>query len=218
MPQIPKRANHNDADARRLAEQLLPMWTGDVAFVVSELQALGTNDPTGRFRGRLDFDRLGIFGHSFGGAQALQFCHDNAICKAGIDIDGIPFGSAVEEGVKQPSMFILSDHSREMSDPASREVMSEIQSIHDRLPDGGPLITMRGANHFTFSDQILLKSQFLIAGLRIAGVFGNLKGPRGLAITTDYVHTFFDVYLNGAPASQLASLASKYSEVEISGR
>ena len=210
--------NYNDADARRLAEQLLPMWTGDVAFVVSELQALRTKDPTGRFRGRLDLDRLGIFGHSFGGAQALQFCHDNAICKAGIDIDGIPFGSAVQEGVKQPFMFILSDHSREISDPASREVMSEIQSIHDRLPDGGPLIKIRGANHFTFSDQILLKSQFLIAGLRITGIFGNLKGPRGLAITTDYVHTFFDVYLNGVPASQLASLASKYPEVEISGR
>lgn len=33
-------------------------------------------------------------------------------------------------------------------------------------------------------------------------------------MTTDYVHTFFDVYLKGAPPSQLAGLAAKYPEVQ----
>jgi len=44
--------------------------------------------------------------------------------------------------------------------------------------------------------------------------FGHLEPHRGLAITTDYVHTFFDVYVNGAPPSQLAKLAAKYPEVQ----
>ena len=80
--------------------------------------------------------RLGMFGHSFGGATALQFCHDDPRCKAGIDIDGAPYGSVVQEGLKQPFMFILSDHSRELSDPANRHVLAHIQSIYDRLPNG----------------------------------------------------------------------------------
>jgi hypothetical protein len=33
-------------------------------------------------------------------------------------------------------MFLLSDHSSEMADPESRQVLAEIQSIYDRLPDG----------------------------------------------------------------------------------
>jgi hypothetical protein len=39
-----------------------------------------------------------------------------------------------------------------------------------------------------------------------------------LAISADYVHTFFDVYLNGAPAAALTSLTEKYQEVNIEGR
>src|ERR1700675_674786 len=100
--------------ANRLINRLLIMWTSDTKFVVSQLERLNAADPSGKFTGRLDMQRLGMFGHSFGGAQALQFCHDDPRCKAGIDIDGAPYGSVVQEGLKPPFMFILSDHSREM--------------------------------------------------------------------------------------------------------
>ncbi|MGH9737254.1 MAG: alpha/beta hydrolase family protein, partial [Candidatus Acidiferrales bacterium] len=81
------------AQASRLINRLLPGWIDDMEFVVSELERLNTADPSGRFTGRLAMARLGIFGHSFGGAQALQFCHDDKRCKAGIDLDGAPYGS-----------------------------------------------------------------------------------------------------------------------------
>ena len=57
--------------------------------------------------------RVGVFGHSLGGAAALQFCHDDSRCKAGIDVDGAPLGNVISEGVTQPFMFILSDHGSE---------------------------------------------------------------------------------------------------------
>jgi dienelactone hydrolase len=198
--------------ADRLINRLLPMWTSDAKFVVSQLEQLNAADPSGKFTGRLDMQRLGMFGHSFGGATALQFCHDDPRCKAGIDIDGAPYGSVVQEGLTQPFMFILSDHSRELADPASRQIHTNFQSIYDRLPNGRLFITIRGANHFSFSDQMLLKSRFMIGMLRRLG-FGSLEGRRGLAITTQYVHTFFDVYLKDAPASQLAS--QQYPEVQF---
>jgi dienelactone hydrolase len=198
----------------RLINRLLPMWASDTKFVVDQLQHLNAADPSGKFTGRLDTERLGMFGHSFGGATALQFCHDDSRCKAGIDIDGAPYGSVVQDGLKQPFMFILSDHSRELSDPASGQILANFQSIYRRLPNGRLFIAIRGANHFSFSDQILLKSQYLTGLLRRLG-FGKLEGRRGLAITTEHVHTFFDVYLKGAPSALLTSISKQYPEVQF---
>jgi len=146
----------------RLIDQLLPMWVSDTKFVVDQLERLNAAELSGKFTGRLDMQRLAMFGHSFGGAQALQFCHDDSRCKAGIDIDGAPYGSVVQDGLKQPFLFILSDHTREAFDPASRQILASFQSIYSRLPNGRLFVTIRGANHFSFSDQILLKSQYVI--------------------------------------------------------
>ena len=201
--------------ADRLINGLLPMWTSDTKFVVSQLEQLNAADPSGKFTGRLDLQRLGMFGHSFGGATALQFCHDDPRCKAGIDIDGAPYGSVVQEGVKQPFLFILSDHSGELSDPASKQILANIRSIDDRLSNGRSLITIRGAHHFSFSDQRLLKSQYLMKAISSVGAFGKLDARRGLSITTTYVHTFFDVYLKGAPARELTNVCPQYPEVQI---
>jgi len=200
--------------ANRLINRLLPMWTSDTAFVVTQLGHLNAADPSGKFTGRLDMQRLGMFGHSFGGATALQFCHDDPRCKAGIDIDGAPYGSVVQEGLKRPFMFIFSDHSRELSDPAGRQILADIQSIYGRLPSGRLLITIRRANHFSFSDQMLLKSHYVIGLLRLFG-FGGLDGRRGLAITAEYVRTFFDVYLKDAPIALLNKPSQLYPEVQF---
>jgi predicted dienelactone hydrolase len=200
--------------ANRLINKLLLLWTGDTSFVVNQLERLNAADPSGKFTSRLDMQRLGMFGHSFGGATSLQFCHDDPRCKAGIDIDGAPYGSVIQDGLKQPFLFILSDHSRELSDPASRQIGADFQSIYNRLPNGRLFITIRGANHFSFSDQMLQKSQFVIGLLRLLG-FGSLEGRRGLAITTDHVHTFFDVYLKDAPAASLDKLSQPYPEVQL---
>jgi predicted dienelactone hydrolase len=200
--------------ANRLINRLLPMWTSDTAFVVSQLEQLNAADPSGKLTGRLDMQRLGMFGHSFGGATALQFCHNDPRCKAGIDIDGAPYGNVVQEGLKQPFLFILSDHSRELADPASRQIHLDMQSIYDRLPSGRLFITIRGANHFSFSDQMLVKSHYVIGMMRLLGV-GGLEGRRGLAITAEYVHTFFDVYLKDAPAVSLKKVSQLYPEVQV---
>ncbi len=206
--------NLGDDQGKALINRLLPMWASDTKFVVSQLEQLNAADPSGRFAGRLDMRRLGMFGHSFGGATTLQFCHEDSRCKAGIDIDGAPFGSVVQEGLQQPFMFILSDHSRELSDPASKQILADFQSIYGRLPNGRWFVSIRGAHHFSFSDQALLKSPFLMGVLRAAG-FGKLDARRGLAITATYVHTFFDVYLKGAPATVLTDVAPQYPEVQV---
>ena len=77
-----------------------------MSFALDQLDRLNTSDPSGRFRGRLDMQRVGAFGHSLSGATALKFCLNDSRCKAGIDIDGALLGDVVREGVSQPTMFL----------------------------------------------------------------------------------------------------------------
>jgi predicted dienelactone hydrolase len=199
----------------RCLNRLLTAWTTDIAFVLDRLERMNVSDPSGKFTGRLDLTRVGVFGHSFGGSQAAQFCHDDSRCKAGIDVDGMPLGSVIHEGLHQPFMFLLSAQVHS-SDPESNRVKADIQAIYDRLPaNGRQRIAIRGANHFTFSDDgALLKSHLMRGVLRVFGKLG-IDGPRQLAVTAYCVHSFFDAYLKGAGASPLTISSPLYPEIEI---
>jgi dienelactone hydrolase len=194
--------------------KVLTAWTADIAFVLDRLERLNTSDSSGKFTGRLDMTRVGVFGHSFGGATAAQFCHDDSRCKAAIDVDGQPFGSVVQEGLAQPFMFLMSEHG-DSSDPVTRHIEANIQSIYDRLPVNGRLrIKIRGANHFLFSDDgALLKSHIVLRTLRVFGIVG-IDGRRQLAVTNYCVHSFFDAYLKGESVSGLKISSPLYPEIQ----
>lgn len=194
-------------------KRLLSAWTGDIGFTLDRLALLNA-DPASPFSARLDMSRVGVVGHSFGGATAAQFCHDDSRCKAAIDLDGQPFGSVVQEGMQQPFMFVLSDQVHG-TDPETRQILANIQSLYDHLPPDGRLrVTIRGANHFLFSDDgALLKSHIVMRMLRLLRVV-RIDGRRQLAITAWCVHTFFDAYLKGADGSRLNILSPRYPEIE----
>ncbi len=201
---------------QHLATQLMSVWIADLKFALDQLQVLNAIDSTGRFKGKFDLQKVGFAGHSLGGATAAQFCHDDARCAAGIDIDGMPFGTVIRDGLRQPFFFLMSDHSREESGSESQTVEKNIESIYEHVPEGKRWgMTITGANHFTFSDQMFTKSPILMFFLRRAGVMGSLKRRRGLAITSACVHTFFDVYLKGAPVEEMNGLPSLYPELKI---
>jgi dienelactone hydrolase len=200
-------ASRPPAEQDACMSRLLTAWVSDIGFVLDRLEHL-----SGKFAGRLDMTRVGVFGHSFGGATAAQFCHDDTRCKAAIDIDGQPFGSVIQAGLRQPFLFLLSDHGR-ASDPVSRRIMANIQSIYDRLPPETRLrVVIRGANHFLFSDDgALLKSHIMMGMLRMLHVI-RIEGRRQLAVTAHCVHSFFDAHLQGTRLDMASPL---YPEIEV---
>jgi predicted dienelactone hydrolase len=222
---IISRTSQNDLDsvdgsqADKLAETLARAWAADCGFVVDQLERLNTSEPSGTFRGRLDLQRIGIVGHSLGGATALLFCHDDPRCRAGINVDGAPVGRVIDEGVARPFMFIIGDHRRESPRAETPELIrnarSNIQSIFDRLPaDGRMLVEIRGANHYLFSDNgALLKTPLVVRVLRTLGIV-RLDGRRQLAVTAHCVRSFFDVYLQGATRAELTSQL-EWAEIEL---
>ena len=183
-----------------------------MSFALDQLQRLNTDDPSGRFRGRFDIDRIGAFGHSLGGATALQFCHDDPRCKACLDVDGGPWGSVVREGISQPLLFLMSDHRGE-SDPETRQIVANFGSLFGRLPAAQwSEIMIRGSNHYMFSDAAVLRSPLIMSVLRALHVVG-IDGRRQISVAAHFINAFFDVQLNSAPASVLRRRPG-YPEVE----
>lgn len=201
-------------DEETCVNRIVSAWTSDIGFVVDRLQALNATDPSQKFAGRLDLTRLAVIGHSLGGAEALQFCHDDPRCKAGIDIDGAPQGTSVADGVRQPFMILLSDHSREQ-DSQNGQIMANLRSIYNRLPvNARQMLFIRGANHFTFSDDgALLKSDLVRALFRRTRRLG-ISGPRQLAITSYCIANFLDRQLKRKDVPPVQS-SSAYPEIVV---
>jgi predicted dienelactone hydrolase len=204
-----------ELERERCANRLLSAWTADTAFVLDRLEQLNASDTSGKFTGRLDMARVGVFGHSFGGAAALQFCHEDPRCKAGIDVDGAPHGSVIQAGGDRPFMILLSDHSHE-SDPEGSQILANMQSIYDRLPQNGrAFVQIRGANHFLFSDDgALLKSHIVLRTLRMLGIVG-IDGRRQLDVTAYCLRSFFDAYLKAPGASRIEISSPLYPEIQV---
>jgi dienelactone hydrolase len=200
----------------RIARRLLAAWCADTSFVLDRLEQLNTSDPSGKFIGRLDMQRVGIFGHSLGGATAAQFCHNDSRCKAGIDVDGAPLGSVVREGLHQPFMFLFGDRGdATSSSDEDRQIGADVDSIYERLPPEGRLrLTIRGADHYNFSDGAVWRSPIVLKVFSLIGISG-MDGRRQLAITAHCVHSFFDVFLKGDPKSELQFPSPLYPEVRL---
>ena len=200
-------------DEDQCVSRILTAWTSDTSFVLGRLQKLNSADSSGKFTGHLNMARVGMFGHSLGGATTLLFCQEDTRCKAAIDLDGAPHGSVIQTVVHQPFMFLMSDHSHE-NDPESHQIITNIQAIYDHLPQDARLrVMIRGANHFTFSDDGALLKSHLIRGLfRTLRKIG-IDGDRQLAITSYCLRNFFDTYLKGKTSTANIP-APQYPEIQ----
>lgn len=199
----------------RCAARIMNAWNSDIAFVLDRLTQRNAADSSGKFTGRLDMARVGVFGHSLGGAVAAQFCRSDSRCLAGIDIDGALHGPVIHSGVSQPFMFLLSDHGTEV-DSGSVQIKRDIQEMYDHLPADRRLrVAIKGAFHFTFSDDgALLKSSIVRGVLRLTGKLG-IDARRQLAVTAYCVRSFFDAYLKQANGSTAFVANPLYPEISM---
>lgn len=178
---------------------------------MNQLDRLNTA-PGNQWSQRLDLARLGVFGHSFGGATAAQVCLLDTRCKAGIDLDGNLAGDVVQRGLTTPFMVIQHDMGS-CSDADCRSFQHDIHAILHTIPQGASYhVSVQGTEHFNFSDLAVLSAA---QGLRFLGLLGSIDGVRGLQITRAYVRAFFDRYLNKTPSPLLRGPSSDYPEVQF---
>ncbi len=186
---------------RAAGDRLVGVWGNDVTFTLDQLTALA-RDTASRFAGKLNLDHVGLLGHSFGGATALDVCQRERRCAAAIDLDGSPFGSVVQTGLGKPMMCILSE-------PPTEGDLTMLRRVAAATPQGSAyLLTIAGTRHFNFADDAVMMSP-----LRLFGLLGPIDGARGLQITREYVRAFFDTFLLGSRSPLLRGASGLYPEV-----
>lgn len=209
---VPAAQGESSTDSKALAasfDQIISIWSNDAIFVMNQLTTLNA-DSQSVFAGHLDLTRIGLFGHSFGGATAAEVCHLDARCKAGIDLDGSPFGEVIQQGLTKPFLFIHHDFSS-CSDQICTSFLLDARSILRPVPDGKKfMLAINGTKHANFADYAVMFSP-----LRFMGVLGSIDGQRGLQITGAYIRAFFDTYLNHTPSPLLQGLSPVYPEVQF---
>ena len=197
------------SNVQTTGNRLVTVWAQDVIFVMNQLGRLNATPGT-TWSQHLDLTRLGVFGHSFGGATAAQVCQMDTRCKAGIDLDGDLFGSVVQTGLEKPFLVIQSDQGS-CSTSDCRSFQGEIQAILRTVPSGERYsLSIKGTQHFNFSDYAVYFSP-----ARVLGALGSIDGVRGLQITRTYVRAFFDTFLNQTPSTLLLGPESAYPEVQF---
>jgi len=147
------------------ANRLVGLWADDARFVLTRLSQLPVRDATDTLVQRLQLDKVGYFGHSFGGAAAAEAMVRDHRIRAGIDMDGMPYGDAWRRGLDRPFLVFrarapdfdkipdaqlkLMNISRDSVGALYRAFDTRVDSL---LRFGGNEIRMDGIFHTTFSD------------------------------------------------------------------
>lgn len=192
-----------------ILNRLVQIWSDDTHFILDQLVQMNSSHFS-MFFDRLDTTSIGIFGHSFGGATAAQFCYDDKRCKAGVNLDGAPFGGVIQKGLNKPFMFLLADH-REETDAVSASIKSNIGNIYKSFPDNKVWIYLEGAGHFNFSD-LPFQKEFVTT--RLSGGTGSIGNRYGIEVISTCLLSFFDEHLRGEEKTNINELDEQISEIE----
>ncbi|HJZ48044.1 MAG TPA: hypothetical protein VKE41_12790, partial [Roseiflexaceae bacterium] len=196
--------------AQQRGDALVAIWAADDRFAIGEAMRLN-GDPSSPFVGRLDVQHVGLLGHSFGGAAALEACHLDARCTAAANLDGSPYGSVVRSGLDRPVLLMMSEPGNNDDTPALQKANDELAAIVAKAPHGYQ-VRIQGARHFNFSDVAVGFNPLA----RRLGVLGSIDGARGLRIAAAYLVAFFDQTLKSQTSSLLQGTVKEYPEVEFS--
>lgn len=174
----------------------------DLRFVTDELTG-------GRLPFRVDEERIGVLGHSTGGAAAAEALRRDQRLRIGLDLDGGLFGSPVPElGLDRPFLLLtaLDDH-------------DTWQRWREHQHAWGRQLRTLGAGHLGFTDLPHTAAPGHLADHlpadTYASLFGTLAPARATALTRGYVRAFADHFLRGRPAPLLDGPSPRHPEIEF---
>jgi len=186
----------------------------DMSYVLDQLSMINDKDPRGLFTGKMDMDRIGIFGHSYGGSTAAQALLDDSRISAGINIDGPLHEPVASSGFEQPFMFILNEDYLYISDEEiqyTNITSEEFQKYHNKIIELADfhykegikgdtfMLTFTAGDHYTFTDFPFLSPL----------LSWNIDVNQFHQVMNRYILAFFDHYVKGADPDVLLNKEKK---------
>jgi len=157
----------------------------DISFLLDKLTTL--NEPEEGLWGMLVLQRIGIFGHSFGGATSIMAAATDPRIKASVALDGwmIPIPEErIAAGLQTPFLYIGQS---QWDDPVNYQKLDSL--IANSTPLGTKLL-LDGTKHFDFSDT----PQFSKFSKRL-GISGSLPREQLKLTLNAEMMTFFNTYV-----------------------
>lgn len=173
------------------------VWEKDLRFAIEQVRALDARHDS-RFHRRLDLSRLGLFGHSMGGAAGMVVAQDNPAVHAAANLDGDFMGAARDARPAQP--LLLLSHAaeirpdqpwlvREGLERSERRRTGDWKSVASRSK-AASRVMMQGAMHLDLLDAAHLSAESIPANLR-ANRFGALPADTVHEATVSLLDAFF---------------------------
>lgn len=193
-------------------------WADDLKFVANWLAngaAEASLDPVSHaVLGLVDLSRLGVFGHSFGGAAAVWAASETPLLRASANMDGRLWGDVLERGSTKPVLILRSEGASAEADASIAEFTSHALAPVHRAQ-------VSGALHNDFSDSALLVRALAQLDPRVQPAeyqVGAIDPGRVLAIESAYLRALFEAAWSGEASALLAGPAPEFPEVSFSTR
>ncbi len=200
-----------------LNDGIIPYFAQDVVSTLNQLDKLNKADPNGNLAGRLDFERIGIFGVSLGGIIVGEACRVDRRLRACIVMDAPMTARVVHEGLLQPTMWITHDPQTMRNEGWSQfdidQHQATMRSAFKGLANNGYFVQVDGMFHVNLTDVPLFSPL-----LSWSGMTGPEGGKRAHNIINAYSVSFFDEYLEGPTSSFLHSATKHFPEVQFEKR
>ncbi len=156
----------------------------------------------------IDPQRIGMTGHSAGGAVTTQAMLADPRIRAGADIDGSIHVPLPASGLSRPFLFL---GSMDSYTPGAPGPYDDWETDWAHLTGWKRWIMVSGTVHNSFTDLGVLAAQL---GIDLGA---SIDADRALAITRAYVSAFFDQNLRCKPQPLMAAPSPAYPEVTFIG-
>jgi dienelactone hydrolase len=182
-------------------EKLAQVRSKDTSFVLDELLR-------SKWGALIDPARIGMAGHSAGGAITTQAMLADPRIRAGADIDGSVHVPLPASGLSRPFLFLGSMDSYTPGTPGPYD---DWETDWTHLTGWKRWLMVSGTVHNSFTDLGVLAAQL---GVDLGA---SIDANRALTITRNYVSAFFDRNLRCRPQPLMAAPSPAYPEVTFIG-
>lgn len=175
-------------------------WTADISFVLDQMEENNENKESFLFQ-KLNTQKIGMMGHSWGGAAVVQSASLDPRAKAVINMDGAQWGTVIDTTLTTPLMAIFPERNYD-------EFFTPNFFVYDQITQKDYYeVTIPRTGHASFGDipYWTRMPEFTDTG--------EIDPGKLTFITADLIHSFFRKFVEQEEVDLLEDL--KYSEIHL---
>jgi pimeloyl-ACP methyl ester carboxylesterase len=170
------------------ADSLNQLTIDDLQAVLSQLQD-GRALPSLALGRSIDLNRVGAFGHSFGGSAAIRWAARNRTVRAAVDLDGTIWGDELNQELKARAMIVRTQ--------VSARYDNSMETAWKNFKQKSLLVTMPQPEHPTFGDFYYVTKVVAGSGADAPEAGYGQNAPANIAFVRNLLVNYFDVTLKG---------------------